>query len=89
MRASVPADAVCNRSVEMPNLRSIGPAVDIDELHTAIRDDDEPAPHDAVRHKQISTALGVPPRVVVATYDDESGSADREHHDDRHNSSQP
>src|SRR5450432_3993326 len=27
MRASVPADAVCSRSVEIPNHRSIGPAV--------------------------------------------------------------
>src|ERR1019366_7955031 len=55
---------------------------DIDQLHTAIRDDDEPAPHDTVGHKQVSTTFRISPRVVVATHHNKGSSADSEHHDD-------
>ena len=36
-----------------------GPRGDVDELHAAVRDDDEPAEHDAAAHEQVVGALGV------------------------------
>jgi len=52
----------------------------IDELHPAIRDDDEPAHQDPVRHQQVGATLRVSPRGVIAADDDEPGR--REQRDD-------